>query len=172
MAANDYYNQGYDGRSHTPLQHPQQASFTAYNPHDPQSPTPYITSPTSPRDDLSYKPYAQSNSSLQSPYFASGLAGGRDTDQNSYADDVPLRQHPSKQSSDVVMHNHLPDDPTIIDRPPPGKAKRHRRKRWFSRIPWVVYTLTFIQSVVFIAELAKNGTYRSYSTVYGSVNAG
>ncbi|KAG8530254.1 uncharacterized protein KY384_004755 [Bacidia gigantensis] len=73
-------------------------------------------------------------------------------DTNPYADDVPLRPHPQK-SDTVVQHDY--DDSAITDRPPP---RQQRKKGLFSgRIPWVVYTLTLIQCVVFIAELAKNG---------------
>lgn len=83
-----------------------------------------------------------------------------ENESNSYSDNIPLRQHQSKASSDMVMQDHLPDDPAIIDRPPQSANRRRRKQGFFGReIPWVVYTLTLIQIVVFIAELGRNGEY-------------
>ena len=157
MAAHEYYHPTVptsNGRSHN----------TPYSPHDPyisynsrpaQSLSPELISP---HEDHSYRPYEHSSTSLQSPYFASTGAGGKASDPNPFADDVPLRQHPSKKSSDIAMQDHLPDDPAIIDRPPTKRKQRNRKRRFFSgKIPWVVYGLTAIQIVVFIAEVAKNG---------------
>ena len=161
MAANDYYRpatQTPDGRNQDITPHSPPDSYTLYHSrsHPAQPPSPYITSP---QEDYSYRPYEHSNTSTQSPYFASGGVGGRDHEPNPFADDVPLRQHPSKQSSDIVMHNHLSDDdPAIIDRPPPKRERRREKRGFFSgKVPWVVYTLTSIQIIVFIVELAKSG---------------
>lgn len=50
------------------------------------------------------------------------------------------------------------DDPAIVDRRP-GDGARGRSVPWYKgrKIPWVVYLLTTIQVIVFIAELSKNG---------------
>lgn len=56
------------------------------------------------------------------------------------------------------MQDHLPEDPALIDRPPQERRHKRRKKGFFAKkIPWVVYTLTTIQVIVFIAELGKNG---------------
>jgi len=161
MAANDYYNIPSTPRpnrknSNATLPQLPPDPYTAYSPHPTQPSAPYMSSPTF--EDSGYRPYAdQSQQSLPSPYYASG-GGGREHDQSAYSDDIPLRQNPSKGDSDLAMHDHLPDDPAIVDRPPQNAARRRRKQGFFGgKIPWVVYTFTLIQVCVFIAELAKNG---------------
>ena len=173
MAANEYYNPtpSQFGRRNSdppsPIHSPD--SYTAYASHHTQNPNPFTApaphheQPSTPftsssPTDTSYRPYAdQSQQSISSNYYASG-GGGREHEPSAYSDDIPLRQHPSKHDSDVVMHDHLPDDPAIIDRPPQSATRKRRKQGFFGRkIPWVVYTFTLIQVAVFIAELAKNG---------------
>lgn len=161
MAANEYYN---SPSTHHPNRKNSDATlpplppdpYAAYSPHPTQPSAPYMSSPTF--EDSGYRPYAdQSQQSLPSPYYASGGAG-REHEQSAYSDEIPLRPHPSKRDSDLAMHNHLPDDPAIIDRPSQNAARRRRKQGFFGgKIPWVVYTFTLIQVCVFIAELAKNG---------------
>ena len=162
MASNDYYqsfkpNDPSHGPTTLPTSH--QEPYTSYNPHVAPSQSPYnaspISPPHSPHGEFGYRPYQQNSHNTSTPYNASGalVGGGLDHDHNAYADDVPLRPHPGKQSSDNTYHNHYGEDPAIVDRVPPKKSK----KSFLARIPWVVYTLTLIQVIVFIAELAKNG---------------
>ena len=159
MAANDYYNPSPSRTSrHSNPTSPKPLPpdpYSGYNPH-PTHPSPSYMS--SSFEDTSYHPYPeQHHQDIPSPYYASG-GGGRDYEANPYSDNIPLRQHPSKGDSDTVMHDPPPNDPTIIDRPsrypgtPRGKQGFFRKKQ-----PWVVYTLTLIQVIVFIVELAKNG---------------
>jgi len=175
MAANEYYNSTpspYGRRNSnppSPIHSPD--PYTAYTPHHGQTPDPYTASashhaqPSAPYmssslEDSSYGPYADhSQQSISSNYYAAG-GGGREHEPSAYSDDIPLRQNPSKRDSDVVMHDPLPDDPAIVDRPTKSAARRRRNEKqgFFSKkIPWVVYTFTLIQVAVFIAELAKNG---------------
>ena len=164
MAANEYYSPApspgngrrYDARPpRLPLD-----PYATYSSH-PTQPSPQPSPPqiSSPYEDTRYRPYAdQSQQSIPSPYYASG-AGGRETEPNPYADDIPLRQHPSKRNSEI-LHDPLPHDPAIIDRPAQNAVRR--RKQGFlggGKIPWIVYTLTLIQVSVFIAELVKNGEF-------------
>ena len=131
-----------------------------YAAYDPQHAQPSPSYKTSSYEDTSYHPYAdQSHQSLSSPYYAAG-GGGREYGPNSYSDDVPLRQYPSKGDSSFPMHNTPPDDPTIIDRPlhSPGQ-ERQKLGIFGKKRPWVVYIFTLIQVVVFIVELAKNGKH-------------
>lgn len=162
MAANEYYNPSpsRSGRRSNPTSLNKTLPpdpYAAYNPR-PTHPSPsYMTSSF---EDTSYHPYAdQSQQSLPSPYYSTG-GGGRDHEPNPYADDVPLRQYPDKGDSGMAMHDPLPDDPTVIDRPLQSPVRRRRKKGFFARRqPWVVYIFTFIQVVVFIAELIKNGKH-------------
>ena len=161
MAANDYYHSfkpsdPTHGPANPSTSHLPQESYTTYNPHTTYNDSPYNTSPQSPQGDFSYKPYSHTTPGSSTPLNASGalVSGGRDDHRTSYADDVPLRPHPSKKDSDKVYHNHYGDDPAIEDRLPPKKKKK---KGFLARTPWVVYSLTLIQVIVFIVELAKNG---------------
>ena len=62
-----------------------------------------------------------------------------------------------------MLHDPLPHDPAIIDRPSHNTARRRRKHPFFGgKIPWVVYTLTLIQVCVFIAELVKNGEFCTF----------
>lgn len=168
MAANDYFD-GSSMRSPTRSTHrtsgtlsPMSPQFkalppdpyAAYTPHHVQPPAPHMSSPyerQSYEQDTGYHPWAD-QSQQASPYHA----GGREQDPNPFADDIPLRQNPSKGSSDVMPLQYS-DDPAIVDRRP-DKNDRRRTVPWYkSRIPWVVYILTTIQISVFIAELSKNG---------------
>ena len=171
MAANEYYNPSGQGKYRPyeniqptlpqlpPLPHD---DFNSYTSHHAQQPSPY-ESPISPIQDPAYRPYEpsqHSQNSASSPYYASG-GGGRDNEPNPFSDEIPLRQSPSKASGDAAFHDHLPEDPAVMDAPPPSQnGERRRRKKGIMerKIPWVVYTFTFVQVVVFIAELIKAGT--------------
>ena len=168
MAANEFYNPSsapgnrrhYDTPSHLPME-----SYASYGSHPTQSSPPHLSSPY---EDTSYRPYGEpSQHTTPSPYYASG-GGGRESEPNPYSDDIPLRQHPSKASSEM-LRDPLPHDPTIIDRPSENAARGRSRRGIFGagKIPWVVYTLTLIQVCVFIAELAKNGAY-CFACAFGS----
>lgn len=159
MAANDYYNSSpsrpHPNRLDAPLPHSPHQSFSAYNSNPTPPVAPYMSSTVhSPYEDSDSRPYEHS---VPSPHYASGV-GGREHEQNSYPDNIPLRQSPSKGESGMMMQDPLADDPAIIDRPKDRRSRRKKKRGFFSgRIPYVVWTLTLIQVVVFIAELAKNG---------------
>ena len=62
----------------------------------------------------------------------------------------------------MAVHDHLPDDPAIVDRPSRSAARKPKRRGFFGgKIPWVVYALTIIQVAVFIGELARSGMSKS-----------
>ena len=162
MAANEYYHPSPDQTNHhrldTPLP-PSPDPYTSYNPNLSHPSVPYSpTHSSAPYEDTSYRPYGDlSQQSIPSPYYASG-GGGREHEPNPYSDDIPLRQHPSKGNSEMMLHDPLPDDPAIIDGPQRSRKGRNAKRPFFARKQsWVVYALTLIQVVVFIAELAKNG---------------
>lgn len=164
MAANEYYNpspsQGNQRRSDAPPPHLPLDPYATYSSHSMQPSPPHVSSSY---EDTSYRPYAdRTQQSTPSAYYASG-GGGRETEPNPYSDDIPLRQHPSKGCSEI-LHDPLPHDPAIVDRPSQNAARRRRKQGFFGRgkIPWVVYILTLIQVCVFIAELVKNGELCSF----------
>lgn len=162
MAANEYYNSAGHGNYEPYSSQKPHPDFPPdaspnYNSHNPRvSPISTIHSPF--QDSAPYWPHAPSQDSGHSPYYASG-EGGRDNEPNPFSDQIPLRQSPTKGSADAApFQDHLPEDPAIVDAPPRSSTRRRRKKGIFERrIPWVVYGFTFIQVVVFIAELVKNG---------------
>ena len=159
MAANEYYNPSASRLGHRVSDPPSPPhSPSLYSQYTSQNTHPSAPSIVSSLDDSRYRPYAESNGHhTPSPYYASG-GGGREHEPSAYADDIPLRQHTTKHDSDTPMHDPLPDDPAIIDRPRHKTDRRKRKQGWFrGKIPWAVYTLTLVQICVFIAELAKSG---------------
>ena len=170
MASNDYYHSfkptGNEHGPHTTTSYSQEPhtsypeeTYTSYSPRNAQKPSAYNLPPQSPEDDYGYQSQSLNNRPYEhtsSPYTASGplVTGGRDQDQTAYADNVPLRPTNTKDSNNAYQGHDYGDDPAIIDRP---SKKAKKKKGFFARIPWVVYTLTLIQCAVFIAELAKNG---------------
>ena len=177
MASNDYFN------THPLQSKPQYESYTpdpasAYQPqagslhpnqrpNDPVSPIQPSVSPfEAPFDDHVYPmgghdPYSQaSQNTLASDTRYYGQQGGRQESQNSFADNIPLQDHPQAPGKDTGT-DHVYDaaaaPPHVLEE---GRKRRSGLGGFFKttkkRIPWVVYTLTLVQTVVFIAELIKN----------------
>jgi len=83
----------------------------------------------------------------------------------SFQDDIPLRDHPGMPAKDNNSTDH------VYDAPAPALMEEGRRRpnrlsglgkgllKTKKRIPWVVYTLTLIQVVVFLVEIVKNGMF-------------
>lgn len=97
---------------------------------------------------------------------------------NSFRDDIPLRDHtaaPAQGSSiDHVYDAGDPGAPGHLNNQysnqynqqyPPADEGRANRKSGLNflkkkgRIPFVVYTLTLVQVIVFIVEIVKNGMF-------------
>lgn len=140
MAANEYYNTGYN------QQQPSWNHGNAPGSHQPYS-----------------NPYGPENSqyNLNSDNDVSTVGGKYHS--NEYADDIPLKPNasqPGRPEWADVETQYAPGQNQQTPPPPvtaPGRSKRKGRSRW-KRIPWVVYITSIIQVAVFIAELAKNGT--------------
>lgn len=50
------------------------------------------------------------------------------------------------------------DDPFVRDADPRKKRRRKVKEGWFKgKITWVVYVVSVVELVVFIAEIIKNG---------------
>ncbi|KAH8599893.1 hypothetical protein B0O99DRAFT_611338 [Bisporella sp. PMI_857] len=172
MAANDYYNS-----------HPQQShsQYQAHNPYQSQGLNTHEHTDPSPVSSIQPQPFTfdgpfddhvypmKGNSShiadSSSTLGANGRyygAGGRQESQNSFADDIPLRDHPQVPSKDTTT-DHVYDAPTSAAQPHILEEGRKRRsglggfmKSSKKRIPWVVYVFTLVQSIVFIVEIVKN----------------
>jgi hypothetical protein len=117
-----------------------------------------------------------------------GLSG-----ENSYGDNIPLRDHPRQPGKNDNagegdgVTDHVYDAPAGLEggRGPGYGAATNRAGNgrggdaWVmpldggdgkgekKRIPWVVYTLTAIQVAVFIAEIVKNGELICLSWEWG-----
>ncbi|KAI9873641.1 MAG: hypothetical protein M1830_010766 [Pleopsidium flavum] len=172
MATDDYYNPsstGRSGRSHdynAPLP-PLPSSSPFYSTQMPTHIATSIAPVSSPFENPAYPPYAQRSQTSfgsDSAYHGAGQ-GGRAQDSGPYADDIPLRPHPQKTSSEewtAQNQQRYGSDDTqgLSELGKGGKGTRGRKKRrngFFSgKIPWVVYVLTLVQTSVFIAELVRN----------------
>jgi hypothetical protein len=114
-----------------------------------------------------------SQNSFGNSSFAPTLPGT----SSQYGDDIPLREQKRTPNPDPLENDHV-YDAAAVDRADSGKKKRPGNgffSRSQGRIPWVVYTLTFIQVVVFIVEIVKNGKHpqlwrQPYSDKYRSID--
>lgn len=157
MAANEYYSHGSQnrGRSDAPLPPLPPSAFD--QPNESQH---SISPITSPFEDPSYRTYSRrSQQSISSNHDYYG--GGRDHDPNPFSDhNIPLENHSPKAHSGPYAQDQLRYEPDGMNNYPPQQTRspRRRKKRMFSgRIAWVTYVFTLIQSIVFVAELIKNG---------------
>jgi hypothetical protein len=93
-------------------------------------------------------------------YYGQGGGGRPQDSQTSFRDDIPLRDNPAVPLKDDDPTDHVYDAPPNMmgGGQPTSKSGTGFFKRPLSKVPWVVYTFTFIQVVVFIAEIAKNGS--------------
>jgi membrane associated rhomboid family serine protease len=148
MAAHEYYGSGpsyYDGRvgsppsnTNKPLPLPHQPTFSTANTGDPH-------------DDLSYASHHYSQQSIDSLY-------------NSHSPDPrhsdPFAVPPTKDYGDAYTENiPLNTTPVAESGQPYPQRRRTHRQRGRSRPkkrPWFCYFLTFVQTAVFIGELARN----------------
>ncbi|KAL8868163.1 MAG: hypothetical protein Q9174_005168, partial [Haloplaca sp. 1 TL-2023] len=164
MAADDYYNpynpHKPQRRSDAPLPPVPDYQLPPRLDHGRPSPSPFTT----PFDDPSYRPYGQqSQHSLGSEYPPAGGVGARPYDASPYSENIPLRDHPSKQSQEPLSYdaqrqeNEAAYASRMEAQQKSGHGRRKKSKGFFSgKVPWVVYFFTVIQIVVFIAEIARN----------------
>ena len=164
MAANEYYETSPDSRSRrneAPLP-AIPGPYSAYNTNPQQYSASSISSPF---DDPSYRPHGrQSQQSISGDhaYYGAG-GGGNGYDQSPYADDIPLRPQKRKSSSDLLNvesrdGEHVRPQMGQRQKSRTGATRRGKKKGLLSgRIPFAVYTFSFIQIVVFIAEFIRAG---------------
>ena len=160
MAANNDYQSSFHNQWHPEAPLPPVPS-PAFDQPD-QHPT-ILSSVSSPYGDSLNRGYGRrSDQSLgsNSAYYGVG-GGGPDHEPNHYADDIPLRQHPSKGTAEPLSPDYGRYEPASINNMPHAghqPVQARRKKRWFGgRVPWVTYTFTIIQITVFIAALVRNG---------------
>ena len=94
-------------------------------------------------------------------------AAGRMTDGDHYAENIPLKAHTQSGNYPDWMHQQTPYPPSPealeANRRPRRRATNRKKKGFFqNQIPWVTYTLTLIQVIVFIVELVKAGELRTF----------
>ncbi|KAK4631624.1 hypothetical protein CLAFUW4_03160 [Fulvia fulva] len=146
MAANDYYNTNANSYPHA-------------NPyHD--TPLPPLP-PQSPFDDRASRP-----SYHQAPAQSYSGASGRIHDDADPFDDghaIPLNGRKPKHDSTHTVSPILPheqDDPFVRDADPRKQRRRQdpvKQGCFKGKITWVCFVLTFVQLVVFVAEIIRNG---------------
>ena len=144
MAANEYYNSINAPGVHSTRQYPRSSTnggyYSSFRPPPPK-PSPYA-----------------SQSSLASSN--SGRFVGVNNDYGQYAEDIPLNNSaPPLQQQPWPPPTQYPGPyygQPFIDEAGPRRRGRRSGGIW-SRIPWVTYTLSLCQIIVFIVELVKNG---------------
>ncbi|PWY90281.1 DHHC zinc finger membrane protein [Aspergillus sclerotioniger CBS 115572] len=151
MAANSYYHGAYS--SNPP-------SYEQANPQIDR-----ISTPGHP--DFSTHPYQPTTSDPQlhnsQQSFGSDQAyatGGRLSDNDRYAENIPLKSNQYANGSPPPNWMHQPThySPTPEEIEPPVAPTARRKKKGFfnKKIAWVTYTFTLVQIIVFIVELVKN----------------
>jgi len=151
MASNDYYNTSYH---HSDPYHDQH--YTGYEDRN-DAPLPPLPGKPS-FDDRTY-PY--SHQAPSQPYAGSG--GRLHDDADPYEDEnaIPMSGRRPKHDSSATLapiFPHQQEDPFVRDIDPNQQRKRRSKDGWFSgKITWVVYTLTLVELVVFLAEIIKMG---------------
>jgi hypothetical protein len=178
------YNQQQPPLSHLPSYRSQAPSTAGRPPTEPSPVSPF----EAPFDDHVYpmRPM-DSQTTLGADSYRYGQGGGGRpglSGDNSYGDNIPLRDHPRQPGKNDNagegdgVTDHVYDAPAGLEggRGPGYGAATNRAGNgrggdaWVmpldggdgkrgkkKRIPWVVYTLTAIQVAVFIAEIVKNG---------------
>lgn len=156
MAANEYYSDESRHRGRTDAALPPLPPSAFDQPTESQHSVSPITSPFEDRSYRTYSRRSQQSISSNHDYY-----GGRDHDPNPFSDDnIPLENHSRKAHPGPYAQDQLRYEPDGMNNFPPQQTRspRSRRKKMFSgRIAWVTYAFTLIQSVVFLAELIKNG---------------
>lgn len=155
MAANDYYHAQ---SSHPPAYPSPYYDYSSRN----DAPLPNLSSPTSPFDDRAH-PYHH-----ELPSHSYSGASGRIHDHADPFEDhnaIPLNGRKAKDNSTNIVSPIEPadqDDPFVRDADPRRKKRRKSKDGWFrGKITWVVYVLSAVQLIVFIAEIARNGGFGS-----------
>ncbi|TVY65689.1 putative rhomboid protein [Lachnellula suecica] len=191
MAANDFYNPPSRHDESLPP-HPYQSynppaapgtslpGYTSQPPSRVGTTRPHEISPVSPFeapfDDHVYpmggaaqRYDSQSTLGADTRYYGQGV---RQNSDNSFRDDIPLRDHPATPAKDAStdhvydagdprapapMNTQFSNDPY----PQPEEGRSNRRSgmgflKSQGKIPFVVYFFTLVQVVVFIVEIVKN----------------
>ncbi|KAK0342934.1 hypothetical protein LTR91_010133 [Friedmanniomyces endolithicus] len=149
MASHEYYETPYHKTPyHDPL-------YDGRN----EAPLPPLPS-NAPLDEYAY-PYQNQAPAMSYP----GSSGRLHDDPDPYEDEhaVQMSSRKNKHDSTATVTPILPhqmEDPFVIDTDPRKQRRRKStpRQGWFKgRVTWVVYILTVVELIVFIAELVKNG---------------
>ncbi|MCJ1429451.1 hypothetical protein MMC29_007365 [Sticta canariensis] len=157
MAANEYYSDESRIRARSDAPLPPLPSSAFDPPNESQHSISPITSPFENPSHRTYSQRSQQSISSNNDYYR----GGRDHDPNPFSDDnIPLENHSQKAHPGPYPQDQLRYEPHGMENFPPQQTRspRSRRKGMFrGRIAWATYAFTLIQSVVFLAELIKNG---------------
>ena len=155
MAANDYYNPA-------PSRHGADASLPPLPPSE-LSPSIYKTisyrSGVSDNEVSLISPtYPDSNYIEPRPNMYKHESQQSAVPESLYSDQIPLRPRPHPISRELPdMGTYADDGLRSSDDSGRGRKQGWRKKGFFAgKVPWVVYTLTLLQVIVFIVELVKN----------------
>lgn len=150
MAANNYYS----NNSFHQYGHAQPYQDNTYDNDRSNEALPPLPS-HSPFDDQTY-PNSHKQPS-QSYAGSSGRLGDEDPFEDPNAVPLSRKKHDSTATVSPILP-HEQEDPFVRDVDPSRQRRRRQKDGWFTgRITWVVYFLTVVQLIVFLAEIIKNG---------------
>ena len=165
MAAHEYYHASHgsylpnDGRSGSsapslpPLHTSQYTPLSQDRPHE---------SPLSPVfTQSSFNPSRTNIDDTDSQYYGAGRSG-KQPSTTQYSDQIPLRENSQAVSGyePYAGPSAPPDGPLpalAATESQRGRRKPAKRGFFSGKFPWIVYSFSIIQTIVFIAELIRNG---------------
>lgn len=161
MAASNYYQ---DSSSQ---------QYQSYRPSSPYQPSAY--------EQTQYPHHAQTAPSIAPTYHTNDPYDQRatpppmnPTPTNTYSDNIPLSTQPRIETNNwqPTQNTAYPPSPESQQphpaflSSPTSRRKRKKKKGFFrGKVPWFVYTLTLIQTSVFIAEIIKNCKFEEPTSI-------
>lgn len=150
MSSHDYYNSAY--QQPAPYHDPVYDNYNRRN--DALPPV-----PNEPEyEDRAYPPYSHQAPSQSYTGSSGRLHDNADPFEDQNAIQMRRPKHESATTISPILS--VAEDPFVRDADPNRRrrAGSEKKKGWFSgRVPWVVYTLSLVQLIVFLAEFIKMG---------------
>ncbi|USW53499.1 Putative peptidase S54, rhomboid, Rhomboid-like superfamily [Septoria linicola] len=167
MAAHDYYSHSGNGDSNSPPSYHNHNNASPYHDYSERNEAPLPPIPQPPQSPFGDRVHPCAHQSPQQSYAGSSGRIHHDADPFDDGNAIPLNGRNPKHDSTHTVSPILPheqDDPFVRDADPRRKRRRDhapapvQEQGWFKgKITWVVFVLTFVQLVVFIAEIIRNG---------------
>lgn len=154
MAANDYYASNHYGN---PPRYDEVSDHDSFRRHA-ATPASHVSPYEASEPDLRHPEHShQTLASDPSAYPTAARANEHDY----YSENIPLNTHNHYANGPppewMRQPTHYPPSPEMMEVPIDGEGRKKKKGFFKKKLPWVTYTLTVVQIVVFIVELVKNG---------------